>query len=105
MKVENLIERLRTEYKPDETIAYSLWSVADVLEQARNDKRRVSRDEARLILEYVQDNESAETGINWSVLSIAIDNFAYQRSAFIRARRKSEKIISAAGTAQENQEG
>lgn len=67
MKVKELIEHLKS-YDPEQTVAYSLWSIDDVtttLGEMGLDEDFLTEDEKNEVLDYVEDHEDAQYGIAW----------------------------------------
>ncbi len=73
-KVRDLIYILKTDFDPDDTIAYSMWTEKDVenLNEQENRNRRLQDDpEVNLqhediddILEYMHDENDLDQGLN-----------------------------------------
>ena len=75
--VKELIKRLQLDHKPDEVIAVQIWSVADVLIQAKNrdPKIKLTKADAEQILEDVDEHQDASLGISWDTIDVYINEF------------------------------
>jgi hypothetical protein len=62
-------------HNPYDTVAVSVFTIGDVVDRAHGMKMNIMTEEAILILEQVHHDQSAEHGINWSVIDQAILNF------------------------------
>jgi len=70
--IKEVISHLKKNYKLNDVIAISIWSVDDILECA---DRKITKKQAEDILNIVNDNQDAELGINWDTLKEAIDYY------------------------------
>jgi len=51
---------------------FDVWSVEDVLSQAKSDGKRISKSKARDILSTIEHRFDASIGINWDVISASL---------------------------------
>jgi hypothetical protein len=68
MKISKLIEHLQQNYKPDDVVAYSLWSVDDVKFHNDADDPEVTTEQAEEVLERMVRYHDYTIGMNWDVL-------------------------------------
>lgn len=69
MKISKLIEHLQQSYKPDDVVAYALWSVDDVkFSRDDNDDPEVTTAQAEEVLERMVRYHDCTIGMNWDVL-------------------------------------
>ncbi len=73
MTVEELIRHLRNNYQHDDVIAYSLWSVDDILDRARSIRIPISIGQAKEVLMSVNRHKDAAIGISWDTIDAEID--------------------------------
>ena len=73
MQVKNLIKHLQDNHKEDDYVAYDLWTVADVLDRAKDTRRQVSKEQAIDIIESINRSLDASIGITWDTIDSAID--------------------------------
>lgn len=70
MNVQELITHLQTNYKPDQVIAYDIWSINDIdcliADNGYNEQLPENLKETVLLM--TQQSKDAEQGINWTVL-------------------------------------
>jgi hypothetical protein len=76
MKVRELIKILQRDYKPDETVVYSLWSKEDV-RGVIDDRFKVTDEECYAILEIFLDRQDCGEGLNWDTLKEAIEDYRH----------------------------
>ena len=74
--VREFIQHLRTHYKPDDVVAKSIWSVDDVLLVAEEETVKINRKDAEEILDQIDRNHDANTGITWDVLRAHLDIYS-----------------------------
>ena len=77
MQVKDLIEYLQQNYKPEDHVAYSLWSVNDIVDYAEERDIKCSETQAKSILSKVNDKHDANIGINWDVINEHIDSICH----------------------------
>ena len=73
--VKELIELLERFHKPDEVIAYSLWTREDVKAVAsgwNGKKHKLTRKQVDLVLQWINRRWDANIGINWDLIDFAI---------------------------------
>lgn len=68
MKVSELIEILQRDYRPDESVAYSLWTAEDVRSVLAEIGKPLDEATIGRILEELHDSQDASIGMNWQVL-------------------------------------
>lgn len=66
---------MNTNNKNDENTISITWHIDDVLTQAENDGVNLTEKDAKTILKQIQKNHDANIGINWDVISQAIQQF------------------------------
>jgi len=69
MRVSQLIEHLQQSYKPDDFVAYDLWSVDDVMHENDSDHVKVTKEQAEEVLGRMQRYKDCTIGMNWDVLN------------------------------------
>ena len=89
-KISELIDNLQKNYKPDDTIAYSLWSKDDVnscieekneWEVDEDEKiRPLSDEEIEWVLEAFHGNQDSEYGLTWVGLGCYVDEIIMERA-------------------------
>ena len=79
-KVKDLIQWLQDAYDPEEFVAYSLWTTADV--QPFGDERDIDLTEEEMgrVLERANNKQDCSVGINWDVLGFYVDEVIRERS-------------------------
>ena len=82
--VDSIIERISTleneNIKLNKIIKNShVWSVEDILHQANEDGFELTEDEAQEVLWGVINDADASIGVNWDVISFAIEEFAEEK--------------------------
>lgn len=75
MHEERKEDYMNTNNKNDETTISITWHIDDVLTQAENDGVNLTEKDAKTILKQIQKNHDANIGINWDVISQAIQQF------------------------------
>jgi hypothetical protein len=77
MKISQLIEHLKNSYKPDDVVAYSLWSVDDAKDlwsvDDAKDYHEVTTEQAEEALERMVRYHDCTIGMNWDVLGYHLD--------------------------------
>ena len=68
MKISKLIERLQQYYKPDDVVAYALWSVDDVKYSRGDGDPEVSTAQAEEVLGRMMRYHDCTIGMNWDVV-------------------------------------
>jgi len=71
--VRDVIEKLNTNYQPDEHIAVAIWCEDDVIGLARERGKVVTREQAQQILDTIDNKQDCSLGISWDVLDVYID--------------------------------
>lgn len=71
--VASVIQHLKG-YKPDAHIAAPIWCEDDVLGRAKDLGKKVTRQQAREILDDIERHHDCELGITWMTLDCAIEN-------------------------------
>jgi hypothetical protein len=72
--VKDLRKHLDKYLKNNETIAWDIWTLEDVFDQAKNLKIKITKEQAIQILETMQHRKDASIGLNWDVLTIHIED-------------------------------
>jgi hypothetical protein len=70
--VKDVIEHLKG-YKPDEHIATAIWCEEDVLGRAKEQGKKITREQAQEILDTIDRKQDCELGITWDTLDCYID--------------------------------
>lgn len=81
-KEEIEIFEIRFPKNEDENTINVVWSVEDVQEQAKDDDVKITEEEAREILHYIKKNHDASIGINWEVITQAIQVYEDNRHIY-----------------------
>ena len=50
-----------------------VWGIDDVMEQAKQDEKEITEDQARKVLKMMKDNHDCNYGITWETISAYID--------------------------------
>jgi len=74
--VSQVIERLGSQYKPDEHIAVAIWCEEDVFGRAEERGMVITREQAQSIIEQMDANHDAELGITWDTIDAGLDELA-----------------------------
>jgi len=74
MKVKELIQKLQERYEPEQEVCSVLWLEEDVQQQAQQDKIECSVMQAETILNIMEQNHDAESGISWGTISSHLEN-------------------------------
>jgi len=72
MYVKDLIKHLQKDYKPDDVIAYDIWTMDDVLIASKDIDIDLTDEEMIKVLNRANHNKDAQIGINWDVLTCYI---------------------------------
>lgn len=77
----------------DRNEIYIKWHVNDILDVAQREfNRTMSIADARLVLEELENSHDANTGINWDVIKITIDEMLYDNKITLTDKKgKSEE--------------
>ena len=59
------------------------WCIEDVMQQAGEDEKEITENEAHDVLRFVNDNMDANFGVSWDTISMAIDEIIGQRATQI----------------------
>jgi len=75
MNIKELIEHLES-YDPEDIIAYDLWSVDDVIEDANHYEGCgvLTREQAEEVLRRMNRYKDCNVGLNWDVMNYHLDN-------------------------------
>jgi hypothetical protein len=76
--VQELIDYRQLHYKPDDPVAYSLWTANDVRDVSED--YDLSDQEVRGVLDWASNKEDAEVGINWEVIRFYVDEVIRERN-------------------------
>jgi len=72
--VQGHIEFLQRNYKQSDVIAVAVWTVDDVLEQAKKKKMKITKEDAEEVLDRIDRKQSADLGITWDTLDCYLDD-------------------------------
>lgn len=72
--VKDVIEKLNTDYQPDEHIAVAIWCEEDVIGRARERGKVVTKEQAQRILDTIDNKQDCSLGISWDTLDCYIDD-------------------------------
>jgi hypothetical protein len=70
--VAELRKHLKT-YRSTDIIAYDIWCTEDVIQQAKQDGKFVTDEQAADVLENIDRHKDANLGINWDTVRCGID--------------------------------
>jgi hypothetical protein len=70
--VKELKEHLNT-YGDDDVIAWDIWSPEDVIWAGKQDRKVVSQEHAKAVIEEVHRHKDASLGISWDTLRCYLD--------------------------------
>ena len=73
--VREVIKHLKKYNKLDDIIVAHIWTVEDVMEQAKNDDITITEDEAGVILEQMEDDLDSNDGITWETISFRLQDY------------------------------
>ena len=68
MLVKELIKHLEG-YDPEAVIAYDIWQVEDVLQQANDEGLVITKEQAEEVLEKMEHYKDANLGLTWDTIS------------------------------------
>ena len=71
--VQERIEELQKNYKPNDHVAVAIWSIEDVITRAKERKISVTKKQAENILDDIEDHHEATLGINWDTIDSKLD--------------------------------
>ena len=71
--VKDVVDNLNRLYQPDEHIAVAIWCEDDVIGRANERNMSITIEEARGILEDMDNNHDAEMGITWDTIDSGLD--------------------------------
>lgn len=71
--VAQLIRNLHRQYEPNDHVAVAIWEVEDVMDRAEDRDVPVSRDQAEVIIQRMDDCHDACIGFNWCVVDCYLD--------------------------------
>lgn len=72
---KEVADRILRGGSPNEQIACSFWTVDDIFTQAGEMHVKVTEQEAKEIIQRIDEGKNATTGINWEVIEYHIRNF------------------------------
>jgi len=70
-----LSEWLDKKYKTNQDSFGGDWSTSDIIHQGSEKEITITIDQAREIASDIENNHDADVGINWDVISDAIDSY------------------------------
>jgi len=71
--VSQVIQRLNSQYQPDEHIAVAIWCEEDVFGRAEERGMAITTEQAQSIIEQMDANHDAEIGITWDTIDAGLD--------------------------------
>jgi hypothetical protein len=74
--VEDVINHLKS-YNPKEHIAVAVWSEEDVLERAKERTMKITKEEARDIIDRIDRRQDATIGITWDTIDYYLDELEH----------------------------
>lgn len=77
--IKEAIEHLQKYYKPDDHVAITIWSVDDVLDQAKEEKIKISKEKAEMLLDDLDRHQDCSIGINWDTISAYLDEYGEKK--------------------------
>jgi hypothetical protein len=85
--VKEIIEKFQSSYKPDDHVAVAIWSIEDVMEQAKENGVKITKKRANEVLDFIDDEQDATHGISWITINCAIDEILsrndFQQTRFL----------------------
>jgi ribose 5-phosphate isomerase len=73
--VKKIIENLSSSYKSDDHVAVAVWSIEDVMIQAKERGMKITKKQANDVLDFINDKQDATQGINWTIIDCVLDIF------------------------------
>jgi hypothetical protein len=77
---------------PNEHVCVIIWSVPDVLEQAKERGIKISKKEAEEILDRMENKHDATIGINWDTIDSYLGELDDERHEEEKEKKKTEKV-------------
>lgn len=72
--VKRAIEHLSSIYKPSDHIAIAIWSIEDVINQAKENGIKITKKQAEKVIDFIDRKQDATLGISWVTVDCALDN-------------------------------
>lgn len=72
--VQAHIEWLQRSYEQSDVIACPIWTVEDVLEQAKERDMKITKKQAEEVLDRIDRKHNAELGITWTTIDCELDD-------------------------------
>jgi uncharacterized protein HemY len=88
--IKEVIEHLQG-YNPDDVVAYDIWQVEDVMQQAKEDGVVISEENAKEVLERIDRHKDAEVGISWAVISSVLDDMVEEGAARVMTEEEEKQ--------------
>ncbi len=78
--VEDLINNLKENYKPNEVLAVAIWSKGDITQAAKEKRLTLTDDQIDMILDDIDRHQDASMGISWETVKF----FFFRRKPIIQ---------------------
>lgn len=78
--VREIIDQLSTYYDQDEYLLVSVWHTDDVINNYK-EVEDISQEEAKIILDIIEDRFDAVNGVNWTTIEDATLTFLEEKNA------------------------
>jgi len=72
--VKRAIEDLSNFYKPSDHVAIAIWSIEDVINQAKENGMKITKKQAEKVIDFIDRKQDATLGISWTTIDCALDN-------------------------------
>jgi hypothetical protein len=66
--VNELIRKLKKNYKGTDHIAYDIWSTEDVISHAEDNELKITKKQANDVIDEMENNKDAEQGLTWDMM-------------------------------------
>ena len=73
-QVKCIINQLK-ELGLESYVACPIWTIEDVIEQAKHDNRVITKDDAENILDEIHSKHDAELGITWETIRCYLEEY------------------------------
>lgn len=78
--LEKLVDCLEKKEKGNPDMLNISWGIAEVMHQAEEDGKEISKKDARNILRVMESNHDANIGVNWEVISENIGTYLEKKN-------------------------
>lgn len=71
--IKELKKHIERNYKDEDHVAFAIWSLDDVLVRAEENEVKISEEQAKKILDTLNDHQDCTQGITWDSIDNALN--------------------------------